>query len=63
MSRHDTDRDIIVTCAGETTWIPQSQSQIDDDSEVYKKSTDGTLIIPRWLAEKKGFPYRERRCR
>jgi hypothetical protein len=34
-------------------WIPKSQ--IDDDSEVYKKGTEGILIISEWLAEQKGW--------
>ena len=38
---------------GEVSWIPQSQ--IHDDSEVYKADTEGTLIITRWLAERKNF--------
>jgi len=32
-------------------WIPQSQ--IDDDSEVYKEGDVGTLVISEWIAEKK----------
>jgi hypothetical protein len=39
---------------GNEEWIPKSQ--IHDDSEVYKFGTDGTLIIPRWLAQAKGLP-------
>jgi hypothetical protein len=31
------------------------KNQIDDDSEVYKKGTDGTLIVTEWLAEQKGW--------
>lgn len=34
-------------------WIPRSL--IHDDSEVYRPGTTGTLIIPRWIAEKKGM--------
>jgi len=37
----------------EPEWIPQSQ--IDDDSEVYKRGTEGTLIVTDWLAEKRGW--------
>lgn len=38
---------------GREVWIPKSQ--IDDDSEVYKKDTTGTLIITEWLAIKKNL--------
>lgn len=38
---------------GEEHWIPQSQ--IDDDSEVYKEDTEGTLIISEWFAEKENL--------
>ena len=34
-------------------WVPQSQ--IDEDSEVWKKDDEGTLVITRWIAEKKGL--------
>lgn len=34
-------------------WIPQSQ--IDEDSEVWKKGQDGTLVISDWIAEKKNL--------
>jgi hypothetical protein len=39
---------------GKTTWIPKSV--IDDDSEVYKMGTSGTLIVKEWFAEKEGLP-------
>jgi hypothetical protein len=54
-----TAKAILVVCEGEETWIPASQ--IDDDSEVYKAGTEGTLVIPRWVAEMKELPYREMR--
>lgn len=34
-------------------WIPKSQ--INDDSEVYAKDTEGTLIITEWIAAQKGL--------
>lgn len=37
----------------EDTWIPQSQ--IDDDSEIWKKGQTGNLIISDWIAEKLGL--------
>jgi len=51
----DTDEAVLVEIpdADEEVWLPKSQ--IDDDSEVYKKGTDGRLIIPEWLAVKKGL--------
>jgi len=37
----------------EWLWIPHSQ--IHEDSEVYKFGTQGTLIISKWIAGKKGL--------
>jgi hypothetical protein len=54
-----TTKAILVVCEGEEAWIPTSQ--IHDDSEVYKAGTEGTLVIPRWVAEMKELPYRETR--
>lgn len=34
-------------------WIPQSQ--IDDDSEVWKEGQEGTLIVSEWIARQKGL--------
>lgn len=34
-------------------WIPKGQ--IDDDSEVYRDGTEGTLVISEWLGRKKGL--------
>jgi hypothetical protein len=34
-------------------WIPQSQ--IHDDSEVYREGTEGTLVVSAWLAQKRGW--------
>lgn len=38
---------------GRKFWIPRSQ--VHDDSESYELGTDGTLIIPEWLADSKGM--------
>jgi hypothetical protein len=38
---------------GEVLWIPNSQ--VDDDSEVWKKGDKGTLIVSEWIAEQKGL--------
>jgi len=46
----ETEAALLVEIEGEEFWVPKSQ--IDDDSEVYKVDTEGTLIIPLWLAEK-----------
>lgn len=37
----------------EPQWIPFSQ--VDEDSEVYKKGDEGVLIVSDWLAEKEGW--------
>lgn len=34
-------------------WIPQSQ--IDDDSEVYRTDDEGDLVISNWIAKEKGL--------
>jgi hypothetical protein len=54
-----TAKAILVVCGGEEAWIPASQ--VHEDSEVYKPGTEGTLVIPRWVAEMKELPYRETR--
>ena len=36
----------------EEHWIPLSQ--VDDDSEVYKDGTEGTLIVTRWSSPEEG---------
>jgi len=36
---------------GEKVWIPQSQ--VDDDSEVWKLGDHGTLVITQWIAKEK----------
>lgn len=50
---HETDDAILVVIEGDEYWIPQSQ--IDDDSEVWKNGDEGTLVITEWIAEKKGL--------
>lgn len=34
-------------------WIPQSQ--IHEDSEVYKNGDEGKLVVVEWFAEKRGW--------
>ncbi len=54
---HNTAKAILVEHGNMVkVWI--AQSHIHDDSEVYETGTDGTLIIPRWVAEDKELPHR-----
>lgn len=46
--KHATDKAILVEIDGEDFWIPQSQ--ITDDSEVWKGGDEGTLVITEWIA-------------
>jgi hypothetical protein len=48
-----TEKAILVEVEGEQFWIPQSQ--VEDDSEVYKAGTEGDLVISDWIAEQKGL--------
>lgn len=48
-----TDKAILVLIEGEQYWIPQSQ--IDDESEVWRKGDEGTLVISEWIAYEKGI--------
>lgn len=48
---HETDEALKCRRDTQIAWIPKSQ--IDDDSEVYEKGDEGTLVIPRWLAVEK----------
>lgn len=47
------DLAVLVIIEGDEYWIPQSH--IDDDSEVWKKGDEGTLVITQYIAEKKGL--------
>jgi hypothetical protein len=50
--KHATDKAILVAIPDfGDVWI--QQSQIHDDSEVWKKGDTGTLVITRWCAEQK----------
>ncbi len=46
-----TAKALLVDIDGDEVWIPQSQ--IDDDSEVYKEGTSGKLVISQYIAEEK----------
>ena len=48
-----TEKAVLCEIDGEEHWIPRSQ--IDDDSEVYEKGHEGTLVITEWLATQKGL--------
>ncbi len=38
---------------GTQHWVPQSQ--IHEDSEVWKRGDTGTLVVTQWWAEKQGL--------
>lgn len=44
-----------------TREIVVAQKLIHDDSDVHEPGTEGRLIISRWLAEREGLEYEERR--
>jgi hypothetical protein len=48
-----TENALLCLIDGEKIWIPQSQ--ISDDSEVWKEGDEGTLVITEWLAIQKGL--------
>ena len=50
---YQTQKAIKVTIEDEEHWIPQSQ--VHDDSEVYKVGQRGTLVITRWIAQQRGL--------
>lgn len=45
----ETAKAILVEIDGSEYWIPFSQ--IDEDSEVYRKGDIGELVITQWIAE------------
>lgn len=47
----DSGKAICVRVDDKEVWIPKTL--IHDDSEVYKEGTEGTLVIPEWLAIEK----------
>lgn len=48
--KHATAKAILVVINGKEHWIPQSQ--VHDDSEVWKKGDSGTLVVKARWAEK-----------
>jgi hypothetical protein len=50
----ETEKAVLCDVGGEKpVWIPQSQ--IDDDSEVWKAGDAGILIVNEWFAVEKGL--------
>ena len=52
----ETENAICVTESGissEPFWVPQSQ--VHDESEVWKDGDQGDLVVNRWFAEKQGW--------
>ena len=49
----ETAKAIFVVIEKDRHWIPQSQ--VHDDSEVYKNGTRGTLVISQWIAQARGL--------
>ena len=47
----ETDKAILVEIGGEEHWIPQSQ--ILDDSQVWRKGDEGELVVTEWIAIEK----------
>lgn len=48
-----TDAALLCRIDGEDYWIPQSQ--IDDDSEVWRAGDEGDLVVSEWIAVQKGL--------
>lgn len=48
-----TDKALLVSINGDDYWVPQSQ--VDDDSEVYREGDSGELVVSEWWAEKEGL--------
>jgi hypothetical protein len=49
----ETDLAILCEIEGGEFWIPVSQ--IDDESEVWKKGDTGQLVVSEWFATEKGL--------
>ena len=51
----DTGKAILVNAPefNEDVWIPQSQ--VDDNSEIWKEGESGDLLVTDWFAEKQGW--------
>ncbi len=53
--KRQTEKAILVAIPDmeDPVWIPQSQ--VDDDSEVWKEGDEGDLVISEWIASQKGI--------
>ena len=51
--RIDESDPVYETTEDGTAWVPQSQ--IHDDSDVWKEGDSGALVVTRWIAEQKGW--------
>lgn len=47
----ETDKAILCVIDGDEVWLPLSQ--VDDDSEVYQKGGEGSLVITEYIAREK----------
>lgn len=45
--------EVLVNKTAKKIWIPRSQ--ISNESEVFDEGDEGTLVIPRWLAEREAL--------
>ena len=48
-----TEKAILCEIDGEEIWIPQSQ--VDENSEVWKEGQEGTLVVSTFFARMKGL--------
>lgn len=48
-----TDKALLCVIDGDKHWIPQSQ--IDQDSEVWRNGDEGTLVVSEYIATIKGL--------
>jgi len=48
-----TDKALLCLIDGEEVWVPQSQ--IDDDSEVWRAGDEGHLVVSSWWAQERGL--------
>lgn len=44
---------LLVVVDDQEVWVPKSQ--IEDESEVYRKGHEGTLVVTDWFAKQKGW--------
>ena len=47
----ESDRSILVEIGDEQVWLPKSQ--VDEDSEVFKKDDEGRLVVTKWIAQER----------